>query len=197
MKQFKVLLVGDAGVGKTAFIKRWLTDKYTEYYSPTIGAEVYPILLDVEYKSVKEKVCLNLWDVAGDKNQNGLRDGYYVGADIAVIMLDKANDINKVGSYFLDIKRVCPNIPIVLVENKLDLSSNRYNLSSDILGYKYVNISVKEDYGLDFVFGVVLEQLYKDPSVMLMPKSKKYIRKNEIYTQINTLVEELKTLDLQ
>lgn len=61
MPQFKILLVGDGGVGKTTYVKRHLTGEFEKRYIATIGAEVHPLV----FHTNRGPICLNLWDTAG------------------------------------------------------------------------------------------------------------------------------------
>jgi GTP-binding nuclear protein Ran len=69
---FKLLLVGDGGVGKTCFVKRHLTGEYQKKYIPTVGVEVHPLKFATNYGII----CFNAWDTAGQERFGGLRDGY-------------------------------------------------------------------------------------------------------------------------
>lgn len=83
---YKVVLMGPSGVGKT----RWVDSHFdledhpqiqsrASKHIPTLGMEVHPIVYD-------EKVCLRIWDTAGDPKFGGLRDGYYTNADLGVFV---------------------------------------------------------------------------------------------------------------
>jgi GTP-binding nuclear protein Ran len=70
--QFKVLVVGDGGVGKTTFVKRHLTGEFEKKYLATVGAEVHPM----KFWTNHGKIELLIWDTAGQEKLGGLRDGY-------------------------------------------------------------------------------------------------------------------------
>ena len=69
---FKLVLVGDGGVGKTTFVKRHLSGEFEKKYVATVGAEVHPM----EFTTSKGKLMFNVWDTAGQERFAGLRDGY-------------------------------------------------------------------------------------------------------------------------
>ena len=60
--------------------------------------------------------------MAGQEKFGGLRDGYYIGGQAAIIMFDVTSreTYNKVATWHRDLVRVCENVPIVLVGNKVD-----------------------------------------------------------------------------
>ena len=70
--KWKLVLVGDGGVGKTTFVKRHKTGEFEKKYVPTLGAEVNPI----DFVTGRGKILFNVWDTAGQEKYAGLRDGY-------------------------------------------------------------------------------------------------------------------------
>ena len=75
-------------------------------------------------------ICVNYWDCAGQERFGGLRDGYYIGAQAAIIMFDVTSRITykNVPTWYRDVARVCKNIPIVLVGNKIDVQDRQVGL---------------------------------------------------------------------
>lgn len=69
---FKLVLVGDGGVGKTTFVKRHISGEFEKKYVATVGAEVHPM----EFTTSRGKIMFNVWDTAGQERFAGLRDGY-------------------------------------------------------------------------------------------------------------------------
>jgi GTP-binding nuclear protein Ran len=59
--EFKVILVGDGGVGKTTFIRRHLSGKFEKRYIATLGVEVHPVDFHTNYGIIR----FNMWDTAG------------------------------------------------------------------------------------------------------------------------------------
>ena len=82
--EFKLILAGNGGVGKTAFVKRLLTGEFTKGYSPTLGAEDHPL----EFHTNRGPIRFNVWDTAGQEGRGGLCDGYYIQGRCAIIMFD-------------------------------------------------------------------------------------------------------------
>ena len=77
---------------------------------------------------VEDKIIiLNLWDTAGQENYGGLREGYYVQGQCAIIMFDVTSRITykNVPGWHKDLVRVCENIPIVLCGNKVDIKERK------------------------------------------------------------------------
>lgn len=84
---WKLILVGDGGTGKTTFVKRHISGEFEKKYVPTLGVEVHPLRFNTNYGPV----CFNVWDTAGQEKFGGLRDGYYIQGQCAIIMFDVTN----------------------------------------------------------------------------------------------------------
>lgn len=69
---FKVVLVGDGGVGKTTFVKRHISGEFEKRYLATMGVEVRPLRFQTNFGPI----LFNVWDTAGQEKLGGLRDGY-------------------------------------------------------------------------------------------------------------------------
>jgi GTP-binding nuclear protein Ran len=69
---FKLVLVGDGGVGKTTFVKRHLTGEFEKKYIATRGVNVNPIIFYTNHGPIQ----FNIWDTAGQEKLGGLREGY-------------------------------------------------------------------------------------------------------------------------
>jgi len=82
--EWKLVLVGDGGVGKTTLVKRHLTGEFEKKYIPTLGVEVHPL----KFTTNCGVICFNVWDTAGQEKMGGLRDGYYIQGECAIIMFD-------------------------------------------------------------------------------------------------------------
>ena len=72
MPTFKLVLVGDGGVGKTTFVKRHKTGEFEKKYVATVGAEVHKM----DFTTDRGPIVFNVWDTAGQEKYAGLRDGY-------------------------------------------------------------------------------------------------------------------------
>lgn len=118
MHQFKIVLVGDGGCGKTCFAKRFLTQGFEKKYVATLGVEVHPIHFQTNYGLV----VFNVWDTAGQEKYGGLRDGYYIRGDgcLAFYQEGVVSSANRALEFSQDVKRVCGDIPLFYVSTKND-----------------------------------------------------------------------------
>ena len=117
--QFKLVLIGDGGVGKTTFVKRHLTGEFEKKYVATVGAEVHPL----KFSTNCGEILFNVWDTAGQEKYGGLRDAYYIQSHCAILMFDVSSRITykNIPNWHKDLNRVCEKIPIVLCGNKVDI----------------------------------------------------------------------------
>lgn len=88
---FKCVLVGDGGVGKTAFVKRALTGEFESNYVPTIGVAVHSLSVPTQRHGT---FAFQLWDTAGQERFGGLRDGYYIAAACALVYCDASSAVS-------------------------------------------------------------------------------------------------------
>ncbi|GER33102.1 GTP-binding nuclear protein Ran [Striga asiatica] len=129
---FKLVIVGDGGTGKTTFVKRHLTGEFEKKYEPTIGVEVHPL----DFFTNCGKIRFYCWDTAGQEKFGGLRDGYYIHGQCAIIMFDVTARLTykNVPTWHRDLCRVCENIPIVLCGNKVDVKNRQVKGNKKLAG---------------------------------------------------------------
>jgi len=164
---FKCILVGDGGSGKTTFVKRHLTGEFEKRYIATVGVDVHPL----SFYTNRGKICFNCWDTAGQEKFGGLRDGYYIQGQCAIIMFDvtSRNTYKNVPNWYRDIVRVCDNIPIVLVGNKVDCVERQVKAKMITFHRKkslqYYDISAKSNYNFEKPFLWLAKRLGNDATL--------------------------------
>merc|ERR1719158_280774 len=162
--EFKLVLVGDGGVGKTTFVKRHATGEFEKQYNATIGVEVRPM----PFYTSKGQIKFNVWDTAGQEKLGGLRDGYYIGGQCGIIMFDVTSRITyqNVPKWYKDLVRVCDNIPICLVGNKVDVKDRKVKAKQITFHRKkspqYYDVSAKSNYQFEKPFVWLLRRLVGD-----------------------------------
>ena len=120
MKQFKIIITGDGGVGKTSYVNKLGNDSFYRTYIPTMGVNVISLKTNT---NTGKTYIMNLWDTAGQEKFGGLRDAYYRGCDGCLILfgLDDKTTFKNVNQWYREIIRICDNIPIVLAGTKSDI----------------------------------------------------------------------------
>jgi len=163
----KLVLVGDGGVGKTTFVKRHRTGEFEKKYVATLGVEVHPL----EFYSNRGKIIFNVWDTAGQEKFGGLRDGYYIQGQCAIIMFDVTSRVTykNVPNWHRDLVRVCEAIPMVLCGNKVDIKDRKVKAKTIVFHRKknlqYYDISAKSNYNFEKPFLWLGRKLLGDPNL--------------------------------
>lgn len=176
IKQFKCTVIGDGGVGKTAYILRLLLGSFEKRYIATLGVEVHPLKFTVMNGSNEpSQVIFNVWDCAGQEKFGGLRDGYYIMSDVAIVMFsDLASFRRGVQVNLRDYRRVVEQGPVVFVWSKYD-SVNSSELETEVnetleqVGCPpVIKINTKEGYNCNEPFEVLLRKVMKDNHVRIV-----------------------------
>merc|ERR1711970_1484007 len=136
-------------------------------YVATLGVEVHPLTF---YTSLGA-IIYNVWDTAGQEKFGGLRDGYYIGGQCGIIMFDVCSRITyqNVPKWYKDLTRVCENIPIVLVGNKVDVKDRKVKGKQITFHRKknlqYYDISAKSNYQFEKPFLWIGKKLLGDSNL--------------------------------
>jgi len=121
---FKLLLIGDSGVGKSCLLLRFADDTYTESYISTIGVDFKIRTIEEDGKTVK----LQIWDTAGQERFRTITSSYYRGAHGIIIVYDVTDreSFNNVKNWMLEIEKYAmESVNKLLVGNKSDLTSKK------------------------------------------------------------------------
>jgi len=158
MNTYKVALIGDGGVGKSSFVVQHLHSRFESRYFSTICVEVHSL----SFQTNRGRFELNVWDCAGQEKLGGLRDGYYLGSDIALIFCDYTNkkSYKNLRHWTTNFKRMCPGKPIIYVANK---NEGEQKFSDPLL----VPISTKTGYNINEPILQVLRTLTGDTGIEL------------------------------
>jgi len=121
---FKFIIIGDAACGKSCLLYRFIDDKFKKESTHTIGVEFGSKIVEVGGYHIK----LQIWDTAGQERFRSVTRSYYRGAAGTVLVYDITNreSYNHVSSWLNDARALAnPDIAIVLVGNKIDLTAER------------------------------------------------------------------------
>jgi len=161
---FKLLLIGDSGVGKSCLLLRFADNTYTDSYISTIGVDFKIRTLDIDGKTVK----LQIWDTAGQERFRTITSSYYRGAHGIIVVYDVTDKVsfNNVKQWLGEIDRyACQSVNKLLVGNKADLVEKKvvdYNESkefADSLGISFLETSAKSAQNVEEAFLTMTRQI--------------------------------------
>ena len=160
-------MLGDGGVGKTAYRQKLMTGQFLKNYRATLGVEVNRLDFLMKFQGTDaagnamlrdQVISFNVWDCAGQEKFGGLRDGYIIKSQCAIIMFDVTARITykHVPNWHCELTRIVGNIPIVLVGNKVDVKDRKVRPKSITFHRKknlpYYDISVRSNYNFEKPF---------------------------------------------
>jgi len=131
-----------------------------------MGVEVHPL----PFYTNLGAVIFACWDTAGQEKFGGLRDGYYIGGQAAIIMFDVTARVTykSVPHWHKDLVRVCEEIPIVLCGNKVDCKDRKVKPKEIFFHRKknlqYYDISAKSNYNYEKPFLYIARKLTGNPN---------------------------------
>ena len=130
----KVIILGDSGVGKTCLMNRYVTDKFTQQYKATIGADFRPKQVDVDGR----RATLQIWDTAGQERFQSLGVAFYRGADVCFLVYDVTDEtsferLHVWRNQFLSAVRPADpdRFPFVVLGNKADVDEDGIGRGGD------------------------------------------------------------------
>ncbi|KAI6779740.1 vacuolar sorting-associated 21 [Emericellopsis cladophorae] len=126
----KLVLLGEAAVGKSSLVLRFVNNDFQENKEPTIGAAFLTQKCNLPSRTIK----FEIWDTAGQERFASLAPMYYRNAQAALVVYDltKPTSLVKAKHWVAELQRqASPGIVIALVGNKLDLTSDSKTADSD------------------------------------------------------------------
>ena len=161
---FKIVLIGDSGVGKSCILLRFADDTFTENFYTTIGVDFrFKCLI---YKG--KKIKLQIWDTAGQERFKTVTSAYYRGADGIIIVYDQSEKttFEHINNWIEDISKYTNDEPIkIVLGNKNDLIDKNEVSDDDILNFEnktnipVVKVSAKNSFQINLAFEKLIEKL--------------------------------------
>mmetsp|Transcript_21793 Transcript_21793/g.31820 ORF Transcript_21793/g.31820 Transcript_21793/m.31820 type:complete len:194 (+) Transcript_21793:144-725(+) len=165
---FKLVLLGDAAVGKSCLVVRFVRDEFFEFQEPTIGAAFLTQTVQCDDATVK----FEIWDTAGQERYRSLAPMYYRGAAAAIVVYDITDPDSFAGakSWVKELqRRGDPNVIIALAGNKADLEQRRKVSREEAEAYAEENgilhlvTSAKDGSNVKSLFVEIARKLPKNP----------------------------------
>ena len=125
IKNLKVILLGEKGVGKSSLIEKYVNNKFFSFEKKSIGSEINTKKIEVDDNTIAE---LSIYDTVNEEKLNKITKKYYRDAHGAVIVFDLTNkkSFKKVKHWLKETHSNAPrDIVLCLLGNKADLESDR------------------------------------------------------------------------
>ena len=162
---FKVVVCGDPGVGKTSTILRLTDNAFMRTYVPTLGVSISERLMTLGDNHVN----LILWDIAGQSKFEIMRRHFYKGTDAVILIFDLTNrqSFESVSNWFNDIKKYEKDLTGLIFGNKEDLLDERKIPTGEALkiaktlNLEYIETSALTGKNIEQSFYKLAETLFK------------------------------------
>ena len=121
---YKIIIIGDSGVGKSNILGRYLHNEFKHDTKSTVGVEFGSKQLKVDGVNIK----LQIWDTAGEERYRAITSAYYKGSKGCFIVYDITSEISfeNVEKWYEEIRKSAEKeISVILVGNKCDLENER------------------------------------------------------------------------
>ena len=163
---FKIIVVGDSGVGKSCLTTKGTKNNFEEFYNPTVGFEFFTFNIRVNDKNIK----LQIWDTCGQEAYRSLITSFYRNSSLAIIAyaINNQNSFYNIEAWLNEIKtQANPETKIFLIGTKVDLQDRKIPTEvarefSKEHGFNYfIETSAKTGFNAQNVFIQAAKELYK------------------------------------
>ncbi|KAL2004812.1 hypothetical protein VTN00DRAFT_3085 [Thermoascus crustaceus] len=163
---FKVVLIGDSGVGKSNLLSRFTRNEFNLDSKSTIGVEFATRSIQVDSKTIKAQI----WDTAGQERYRAITSAYYRGAVGALLVYDisKHQTYDNVTRWLKELRdHADSNIVIMLVGNKSDLRHLRAVPTEDAKQFasennlSFIETSALDASNVELAFQNILTEIYR------------------------------------
>ena len=169
---FKIILIGNSGVGKTSITNNALKNIFFESYRATIGMEIFSLFVKVNHKIIK----LQIWDTCGQEIYRSLITNFYRNSSLAIIVysIDKKNSFKDIELWLKELRLYSsPDIKVILIGNKSDLKDKREVTYEE--GAKYLEDDrIMSFYETSAKTGENVSKLFEEIGIALYKDYRKY-----------------------
>lgn len=164
---FKIVLIGDSGVGKSNLLSRYTRNEFNLESKSTIGVEFATRSIQIDGKTIKAQI----WDTAGQDRYRAITSAYYRGAVGALLVFDisKHGTYENVERWLKELRdHADPNIVIMLVGNKSDLRHLRNVPTQEAMTFamrnslSFIETSALHSTNVEQAFHTILQEIYKN-----------------------------------
>jgi small GTP-binding protein len=163
----KMCVIGEAAVGKTSLIRRFVYDRFSDRYIATIGAKTSAKEIKILSDNKDVNLQLQIWDLIGLRSFGKVQRKAYKGANAAFFVLDKTRKSTwlSFNSWLLSLYKVAGEIPVIVLVNKNDLVCKFKNSEIEDYykryGFQCIFTSAKTGQGVNNAFYSLGELMIK------------------------------------
>eukprot|EP01136_Pigoraptor_vietnamica_P000724 Opistho-1_new@26396 len=163
---FKLLLIGDSGVGKTCVLFRFSDDAFNSTFISTIGIDFKIRTIDLDGKKIK----LQIWDTAGQERFRTITTAYYRGAMGILLVYDITQDktFDNIKNWIRNIEQhAAEDVEKMILGNKCDMEDKRMVTKdrgqklADEYGIKFLETSAKANINVEEAFMTIARDIKK------------------------------------
>ncbi|EDO44528.1 predicted protein [Nematostella vectensis] len=165
---FKLLIIGDSGVGKSSLLLRFADNMFSGSYITTIGVDFKIRTINID----GEKVKLQIWDTAGQERFRTITSTYYRGTHGVIVVYDvtSADTFVNVKRWLHEIDQNCDDVIRILVGNKDDCPSKKVVETADLQKFgEQMNIRVFETSAKE---NINVEEIFSSITKLVLEKKK-------------------------
>jgi len=161
---FKILLIGDAGVGKSSLLLRYTDDSYTDAFIGNIGGEFKNKFIEYE----GSKLQLQIWDTAGAERFRTITSSYYRGAHGIILVYDITSEksFKSMKPWLNETQRYAyESVSKILVGNKVDLAEGKVvdvdtaKEFAESSGLAFIETSAKTSFHVEEAFHLLIKDI--------------------------------------
>ncbi|KAL9225515.1 hypothetical protein vseg_001429 [Gypsophila vaccaria] len=192
---FKIVLVGDAAVGKSNLLARFARDEFYPSSKSTIGVEFQTQKIEIDGKEIKAQI----WDTAGQERFRAVTSAYYRGAVGALLVYDisRRQTFDSIGRWLNELHTHSDmNVVTILVANKSDLRDAREVTTAEgkalaeTQGLFFIETSALDSSNVVVAFKTVVKEIY---TIL----SRKVMQSDEVKKNDSSSLSEGRTVVLQ
>ena len=168
-KEYKIILLGDTGVGKTSIFNRYCRDEFENVYNSTVGVDFE--VKNVTYKN--KEYAIQIFDTVGEERFKSIINSYFRMGDGFFVIFDLTNkrSLESVPKWIEAINEYMQNPRYIILGNKDDLKNDKLkdneilevlNTIENFSNKYYYKVSAKEKQNINNVFDIMINFLEKD-----------------------------------
>ena len=191
---YKIVIIGDSGVGKSNILSRYVRDEFSIDTKATVGVEFGSKIISINNQQIK----MQIWDTAGQEKYKSVSSIYYKGAKGALLVYDisRKETFNNLNRWINEIKNNSDeNINILLIGNKCDLEEGRQISQEEAfqkakeINAGFLEVSALQAVNIEKAFKYLIQQIYSKNYNRIDEKKNTLKENNNDYININNDVE--------